>query len=142
MGNWRTVNLRGTVSADEVPAARTRLTVNGYGDYSNWGPLAFSNGLCGLGEWLDAVINADGNLYERGYSVDDVAEALRELVEIAPSLALKVHCGGEYEDTECVATITVAGGVVTVGAPEVREVKPIGEDAALGRLFRAIHKAP
>lgn len=137
MGNWRTVNLRGTLAPDDVAKAEEFLDPGA--DYRHWTCLSFSNGLAGLGWWAAEVINADGNLSERNYGVDDVAETLRELVKVAPSLVLKVHCGADYEDETCVATITVADGVVSVGEPEVMKVKGAGQDAMLGRLFKQMN---
>ena len=137
MGNWKTVNLRGTLAAGEVEAAKQHLRLKD--DYSNFGPLSIGvSGLSGLGDWVRQSINADGNLAERNYGVDSVADHLREVVAVAPSLTLKVHCGGEYEDTKCIATITVSDGQVTVGDPEVEVVNSIDEDVFRGRLFGAI----
>jgi len=137
MGNWRTVNLRGTLSAEDVEAARDHLRVKA--GWSNFGPLSFGlGGICGLGDWVRQSINSDGNLAERDYSVESVADQLREVVAVAPSLALKVHCGGDYEGVSCIATVTVADGEVSVGDPEVDVVNPISEDAIKGRLFGAI----
>lgn len=120
MGNWRTVSMRGSLREDEVAAVRVFVTVDD--DWMNFTPLSVTEGLAGLGNWPGAKIHADGNLAERDYSVEDVAETLRAIVGVAPSLALEVHCGSEYEDTHCVATITVADGQVTIGPPKVAEV--------------------
>lgn len=136
MGNWRTVNLRGTMAAGDVEKANEFLDPGE--DYRNWTCLSFTTGLAGLGRWPAEVINANGNLSERDYSPEDVAETLRELVRVAPSLDLKVHCGGDYEATDYIATVTVAAGIVTLGEPEVSKVKSVDEDAVLGRLFKAM----
>lgn len=136
MGNWMTVNLRGTLAAEDVAKATEFLTVND--DWSNFGPLSYSPGLCGLGEWAREVISANGNLSERDYSTDSVVDFLRGLVAVAPSLNLKVHCGGDYESKTCVATITVHDGDVSVGDPEVAQVGGADQDAVLGRLFKAM----
>jgi hypothetical protein len=136
VGNWRTVNMGGTVNADEVPALRARLT---YADdaWDNFGPLSFAPdrpALCGLGDWVKSVVDVRGNLAERDYGVADVATVLAELAELAPSLRLKVHCGGDWESAECVATITVRDGGVAVGPAEVESVAPAGDDLMVGRL--------
>jgi hypothetical protein len=125
MGNWRTVNIIGTMSAGD--AAKLREVLD-QGDYTAWHDkspdvdcLTFSSvhpGLCGLGAWPAEKMNRCGNLHERDYSVEDVAAALRVLAGLAPSMLLKVHCGGEYESETCVATISVGEGLVVVGAPE------------------------
>ncbi|MGH3548896.1 MAG: hypothetical protein ACRDQU_12460 [Pseudonocardiaceae bacterium] len=60
MGNWRTVNIVGTFDPTEVPAAREHLTVKD--DWSNFGPLSISNGLCSLGDWPAGSVMAVGNL--------------------------------------------------------------------------------
>jgi hypothetical protein len=143
MGNWRTVNIVGTMSAEH--AARLREALD-HGDYTLMGKmppgvgcLAFSSvhpGLCGLGAWPAETMNRCGNLHERGYSVEDVAAALRVLVEFAPSMLLKVHCGGEYESETCVATISVGEGLVVVGKPERETVDTPSDDQMLGNLYR------
>lgn len=136
MGNWRTVNMTGTVNADDVPALRARLTY-GDGAWDNFGPLSFdprTPGLCGLGDWVRPQVAAAGNLAERDCDVADVATVLAELAGLAPSLRLKVHCGGDWESTVCVATITVAGGGVAVGPAEVESVAPVAEDVVTARF--------
>jgi hypothetical protein len=132
VGNWRTVNIVGTIAPPDLAAARG--FVNTGEDYSRFHPLCnhgFS--ICGLGDWVREDVLACGNLSERDYSIEDVAGTLRQMASVVPSLRLKVHCGGDYESTVCVATVTVAEGVVTVGAPEVAQLG--GMDAlAKGRL--------
>lgn len=134
MGNWRTVNLRGTLAPEDVDKATEFLTPDEM--YRNFGPMSYGAGMAGLGRWAREVINADGNLAERDYGSDDVAEHLRGLVAVAPSLELKVHCGADYEDSNCIATVTVSNGEVSVGEPEVAKVAAVDGDAALGRLIK------
>ena len=126
MGNWRTVQMTGTMSPDHAAKLRDLLDWRDYG-YADHEPpcgtdcLSFSSvmpGLAGLGAWPAAEVNRCGNLHERDYSVEDVATALRALVHEAPSMLLKVHCGGDWESQECVATISVGEGLVVVGKPE------------------------
>ena len=143
MGNWMTVNITGTIARQsEVDALRARLDYEpggGIGDYSHFGPLSFNStrpGLCGVGDWPALRIDRCGNLAERDYSVEDVAETLRELVHIAPSMLLKVHCGGEYESDECVATISVGEGLVVVGKPERETVDGPPDAQMFGNLLR------
>jgi hypothetical protein len=116
-----------------------------YGDYDyddvprDTECLAFSSvhpGLCGLGAWPAETMNRCGNLHERDYSVRDVATALEALVRIAPSMLLKVHCGGEYESQTCVATISVGEGLVVVGKPERETVDVPSDEQVLGNLAR------
>lgn len=133
MGDWMTVSMRGTLAPEEVPAAETFLTL--LPDWSNFGPLSYGPGLCGLGRWAQPLIEADGNVAERDYSPEDVAETLTELVAVCPSLRLKVHYGGSYESTACVATVTVLDGAVTVGAPEVAVLPGVDTGLAMARLM-------
>jgi hypothetical protein len=124
MGNWTTVSMRGTLAAEHVAAVREHITAKP--DYSNFHCLTGSiAGLAGLGMWAKEEIHADGNLAERDYGADSVAEVLRELVVIAPSLDLKVHVGGDYESTTTVATVTAKDGVVVIGPPEVDTVSGV-----------------
>lgn len=133
MGNWTTVNLRGTLAAEHLDAATEFVTPNA--DYSNFHCLSHGTGLFGLGRWVAEEIHGDGNLAERDYDAEDVAETLRALVEVAPSLRLKVHVGGDYESLDCVATVTAQDGTVTVGPPERATLTALSEDVARGRLF-------
>src|SRR5580692_570432 len=142
MGNWRTVNVVGTMSGLH---AATLLLLLDQGDYVSREAqrevppevdcLSFSSvhpGLCGLGAWPAEQMNRCGNLHERDYSVADVAKALGALVHIAPSMLLLVHCGGEYESEQCVATISVGEGLVVVGKPERETVDTPSDDQVLG----------
>lgn len=138
MGNWTTVSLRGTLAAEHVDAVREFITVKD--DYSNFHCLSGSiAGLAGLGMWAKEEIHADGNLAERDYDTDSVASVLRDIVEIAPSLTLKVHVGGDYESTTVVATVTVKDGEVSVGSAEVAEISGVDETVLKGRLWDVIH---
>lgn len=142
MGNWRTVNMVGSVSPGEVEALRTRVVYSARRDeYDRFGPLSYdpeSPSICGLGEWPHPQISAYGNLAERDYDPEDVVRVLSDLVTVAPSLVLKVHCGGDWESSTCVATITVADGAVSLGPPEVQEVVPISTSEAVARLLITI----
>ncbi len=144
MGNWRTVTMHGTVDRGEVDQLRAACAYDVYGeDWGDFGPLSFdpaTPGLASLGDWVRPTIAAGGNLAERDYAVDEVAEHLRRLVLVASSLALVVHCGGDYESTACVATIVVAAGAVTVGPAQVAEVAGATDEQAAGRLFGYLTK--
>ena len=133
MGNWRTVNITGTMTAEHAAHLRDLLDYGSYSDNERWrrvwdapyACLSFSSdhpSLCGIGDWPAEKISRCGNLAERDYTVQDVAEALEALVCEAPSMMLKVHCGGDWESSECVDTITVGEGLVAVGPPEQAEV--------------------
>src|SRR6185436_9864823 len=147
MGNWRTVFIEGMIDPADTRAAVNfidigvsddRGLVRDWDSPSAWDrfhPLCYAGlSICGLGLWVHEgvpTIRVFGNLAERDYAVEDVAETLRELVAAAPSLDVVVHCGGEHEDTQVVATITTSGGVVEVLPPQVPNLGVVGvtEDA-------------
>jgi hypothetical protein len=139
VGNWRTLTIVGHIDAPDAPAAVAFVELGP--DPANWGEfhcLCYTGmSLCGLGRWVPGGggrIFAVGNLAERDYGVEDVAEALRRMVAAAPSLDVKVHCGGEWEDPTCVATVTAHEGQVTVGPPEVERVGDGLQEQGVGRL--------
>lgn len=144
MGNWRTVNITGTMSEHDAGMLREYLGYTHDLDdpaFSRFGPLSFNRqqpGIFGLNDWVSPSVSACGNLAERDYSVEDVAEELRKLVAIAGTLLLKVHCGGDYESDECIATISVGEGLVVVGKPEVERVEPVSDGQAQANLLRAL----
>jgi hypothetical protein len=153
MGNWRTVNVTGTMSEQDAAALRQYL---GYPDLSRYrpdlgmprdpamdhfGPLSFCRekpSLAGLGDWPAPVVNRAGNLAERGYSVEDVAETLPELLPLAGSMLLTVHCGGDCESLDCIATIRVGEGLVAVGKPEVAQIEAMSDEQAELNVLRAL----
>lgn len=136
MGNWRTVRIIGKVAQSEVKALKEACTPNE--KHENYHCLSIEEGLCGLGDWVDEEMDVGGNLAERNFDVEDVASVLEELVKAAPSMSLKVHCGGDYEDTKCVATITVRDNKVEIGEPEVEFVVGASKDEMTGRLYKAM----
>ena len=144
MGHWRTVNLIGTCEAHEVAALEDAVDCTAYAesgfDFDKWGPLCNTGGLCGLGNWPAEVINCRGNLSERDYSAEDVAKHLRRLVEAAPSLELAIHCGGDYESLDCVATVVCKDGKIEVLPPQVEELEEIAADQIELNLYRPLLK--
>jgi hypothetical protein len=128
VGNWRTVNMTGTIAAAEVGPLRVRLACNyepGTPGWDHFGPLSFSNGspsLCGLNNWVRPEVSAVGNLAERDYSPEDVRAELEKLLAIAPSMMMAVHCGGDWESDECVATIRTGEGLAVLLPPEVERI--------------------
>lgn len=143
MGNWRLVNVTGTMSARDVAALREYLgysfSVRDDPAWDRFGPLSFDRDKpspCGLNAWPAERVNACGNLAERDYSAEDVAEELRKLVHVAPSMLLKVHCGGDWESTECVATISAGEGLVAVGKPEVATLQSPSDAQMLGNFYQ------
>lgn len=140
MGNWRTVHIDGTLDEAQVEAARKACLSDWNKSDAPYHALCFSprGSLCGINDWPATRMSVIGNCYERDFSVEDIADALRDIVKVAPSLAVKVHCGGDHEDKTCVATIVVANGEVAVGPPEARELPDISQAQMLGNFFRAI----
>ncbi len=148
MGNWRTVNIEGTMSASDAATLRSLLNY-GYDGMPDeaycrhweqpWACLGFNSrrpGLGGLGCWPAETVSRCGNLAERNYGVEDVAGALRALLPYAPSMLLKVHCGGEWESQECVATVSVGEGLVAVGEPERETVDRPSEGQLMANLMK------
>jgi hypothetical protein len=135
--NKRAVWLVGTVSAEDLPAlqglVRTGRNYIGFHALCHYGPS-----LDGLNDWPAQAMDAVGNLAAHGYTVEEIAEVLLWAAAAAPSLALKVHCGGDYEDAGVVATITVAGLEVTIGPPEVPRLRPTSDDERVDRVVHAL----
>lgn len=155
MGNWMTVTIEGSIDPADAGAARafvditdgTRRFVNHMDvDWDRFHCLCFCGpSLQGLGLWIPEAggeFRAVGNLAERDYGPESVAETLRGLVAVAPSLRLKVHCGGDYESTDCVATVTVADGTVSLGSPEVAEVGDGLAEMGIARLGVILGASP
>lgn len=148
MGNWRTVNIVGPMNPADADALRTHLGYPGYWKdvdndpaWQRFGPLSFCKdqpSLCGVNDWPAVAMDRAGNLAERDYDPEDVAATLRDLLAVAPSMDLKVHCGGEWESLECVATATVHEGAVTVGPPEIPELKAMSDEQGQLNMLRAI----
>jgi hypothetical protein len=84
MGNWRTVNIAGTMSAADAARLYDLLDWGDYAGRDRDVPreaecLSFSSahpGLAGLGAWPDTTMDRRGNLHERDYTVEDVHRAL------------------------------------------------------------------
>jgi len=136
MGDWMTVTIEGHIDPADVPAAQQFIETGD--DWDRFHCLSyFGPSLAGLGRWIPdggGDIRVVGNLSERNYGDEDVAETLTALVAVAPSLTLKVHCGGPYEDKTCTATVTAHCGVVELGPPEVESVGDGLDDLSLKRF--------
>lgn len=140
MGDWRTVQIVGTCAASEVEALRKAIDPGA--DYENHHCLNGSDrSIAGLRNWGAEKINAHGNLAERNYDPDDVARQLEKLAIVAPSLAVKVHCGGNYEDKTCVATVILQDGKAVIGSPEVKRIAEFAEDDLERRVLQALLNA-
>lgn len=139
MGNWRRVQIIGTCEPAEVPALRSVvLDPYKYETGVKFHCLTNAGGICGLGDWPAANMDRLGNLAERDYGPEDVAEALQMLAKAAPSLALKVHVGSDNEADECIATVTLEDGATEIGEPEVETVPPLDEGRMHANLLRAL----
>lgn len=139
MGDWMTVRIVGICKPAEVRELHRRVYFNlrsPNADYGEFGPLSSCGGLCGLPMWAKESFDVTGNCAERGYDAESVAEHLRKIVTTTPSLSCKVHCGGSYESTECVATVTCMKGEVVVGEPEVKELGEIPEGQMMDNFNR------
>ena len=136
MGNWTTVNMIGTCDAKDLPALRDHINIGN--DWDKFHCLCNTGGLCGLGSWPAENINATGNLAERDYDSEDIAEKLKEIVIEVPSLKLKVHVGGDYESSDCVATVNCVDGKVTIDAAEVKKLSVIPEGQITDNLMAAL----
>lgn len=144
MGNWRSVELVGTCDPDEVEALHRACLHDWEGvgreDEDSWHALSYGvkPSLCGLHGWPAEEIHAWGNLAERDFGVESVREALERLARAAPSLHLKVHCGGDYEDKTCIATVTLEGGKAITGPPEIQKVREKSDGDITLNLLKAL----
>lgn len=134
MGNWRTVRIVGTCDAEDLDALRDAIQVGP--QLQRMHCLSSGSGMCGLGDWPSTDIDVTGNLFERDYDVQDVADTLEKLVQVAPSLDIVVHCGGDYESTAVENTIVVSLGRVSIEDPQVETTGSISE-TEMGSKFMA-----
>lgn len=140
MGNWRTVKINGSCSAQDVPALRKAIIYD-YRDPDDkieFHCLMHTGGLAGLPMWAGEAINAVGNLAERDYTPDSVREALEKLSKVAPSLAVKVHCGDDWEENNVIATVTLVDGKAIVGDPEIELLPEIPPGQVRNNLISAL----
>lgn len=143
MGDWRTVWIIGKCGAEDLPTLRgaVHIDLDSEGSWNKFHCLCFFGlSLCGLGDWPAEVINVVGNLAERDYSVGHIVEALENLVKVAPSLEVKIHCGGDWESKDCIATVCTSDGIVTLYPPEVKTLPGFSESHFVGRFFQIMTK--
>lgn len=140
MGNWRTVQVSGTIATDEAAVAieMQRYSLRDLDPKKEPNCLSWSEppGLVGLGQWIlpNGEIQGHGNLFERDYSLEVVEGTLRQLAIRFPSLNMVLHAGGENEDPTCAATFWVRDRHVVRLDPQVAEVQETSEDEMLERL--------
>ena len=129
MGNWRTVHIVGTCAEVDVLALSAAVDMNRWlialdkgDDIDRFHCLLGGSGLMGLPNWASESIDAVGNLAERDYGVEVVRDTLERLARIAPSLAVVVHCGGDFENTTCTASVVLKEGKAEIHLPQVADV--------------------
>lgn len=136
MGNWTTVHIYGICNENDVDALSN--AINTGDDWRKFHCLCNSGGLCGLGDWAGERINVVGNLAERDYGTSDIVQQLKKLAEVAPSLDVVIHVGGDYESLECVDTIKCKNGEVTIVEPQIKTLPSIPEERIRENLMKAI----
>jgi len=106
---------------------------------ANFTCLSMTEGLCGLGNWIQHKPNAVGNLAERDYGVDDVKAEMEVIAKKWPKVELTIHCGDEYEDSKCIATLILKDGVVQECNPQVDTLPDMSQEMIEGRMRYAIY---
>lgn len=146
MGNWRTVELKGKMSnQDDVKGIIEYLTVDRK-DYESKASedgifyLQFGSGICGINQWVgsNGEIDVCGNVYERDCEVDDLERELNRIAACYPSLDMVLHVGGDYEDTNCVASFIVRDGLVQKVEPLINELSGINSGYMKQNFMKAI----
>ena len=128
MGNWRTVDMKGSIDKESVRDIRSFLSVERLRKCEGaTGTMCFTMGhsLCGLNRWVndDGSIDVSANLYERDFDNDDIEKALNILAKRYPSLSLTLHSGSDWESLACSATFHVKDGIVIRCPPEVEMIR-------------------
>jgi hypothetical protein len=127
-----------------LPALRKAITsfdINDPQTFENFHCLC-NGGMAGLPMWAMENISVVGNLAERGYGEESVAETLEDIAKTVPDLAVKVHLGGDYETSECVATIALENGKASVGPPEREKIPDTPEAQMTGHLVNQLNRSP
>lgn len=141
MGNWTTVNITGTCEKEDVQALSDEINAHKQNDdWDKFHCLCNTGGLAGLGDWSGETISAVGNLAERDYSADSVAEKLSEIVKSVPSLDVVVNVGGDYESLDCIASVVCKDGKVTIEEPRVERLHEISETQVHANLMKALQQ--
>jgi len=140
MGNWRRVWIRGTIPEASLDAVEKFFTHDR--EYRNFNCLSMGDGLCGLSHWVKTEVNSIGNLAERDYSVNDIKEVLEELEKKVPhcNVELTIHAGADYESDDCISTIIMKDGVVTINPPEIKVMPPITDEQIQGNFLKIFFK--
>lgn len=136
MGNWRRVHIMGTCNKKDLESLRKALDPGK--DYDNFHCLV-CGGLAGLPNWAEENIDVIGNLAERDYNIQDVADQLKLLGGIAPSLIVDIHCGGDYEDEKCIKTVRLhKSGKVEILSPQIDNIATINDKQIKQQLLKEI----
>lgn len=133
MGNWTTVNIKGTITPEHVQAVRKHFAKDFMDD--GWGCL-HNGGICGLPNLGTEVIDATGNLGERDYDAESVAEECNKVLAFAPSFDVIVHVGGDYESLDVVATVKKVDGKYQVISPEAKKIEPMNAEAMQANFLK------
>jgi hypothetical protein len=132
MGNWKTVRIVGTMSAEDAQKVRKYLSC-GF-DSNDWGCL-HNGGMAGLPNWGKEKVNCIGNLGERGYDEDSILKELEKISEFAPSLSISIHMGDDYERTNCVKSIVLQNGKGQILDPLIEDIGSIPQDQVEANLL-------
>jgi hypothetical protein len=140
VGNWRIVQIVGSCAVEDVPALVKEIMWDSRRERQPFYCLSHTGGLAGLPMWVGEAINAVGNLAERNYGPEDVATDLENLAQVAPSLLVKVHCGGDWESQDCIATVVLENGIVAVEEPEIVRIPDPPEGQWRANLFEQLER--
>jgi len=119
----------------KIPEKHVASMEKYFKNYDNFNCLTITNGLCGLGNWVKPVVNAVGNLAERNYTVESVANVLKLIAEKWDGVELTIHVGGDYESDECIATVILKNGKVDILPPQIEKLPELDEDIIIDRLM-------
>lgn len=140
MGNWTTVNIEGTCPYNELSNLKEFVNSYAYTDnFQKFHCLCNTKGLSGIGDWAKENIQAVGNLAERDYGAEDVAQELTKIGELCPNADIKIHIGGDYESLDCVNTVHLQKGKVEINPPDKKKLSEISGDQFKKNLLKALY---
>jgi len=141
MGNWRTVMILGEIPEKYLKEMKAYFTYDYMKDENvgEWNCLSITEGIAGLGNWIQRSPNAVGNLAERDYSVDSVKDVMKMIGEKWPDVKLTIHCGGESESDTVVNTLELKDGKVKKMKPKIETLPGMNEELMESRLKYAIY---
>lgn len=96
--------------------------------------FGYSDNLQGLGKWVKREINAVGQLNSKGADIEEIVESLKDILFVCPSINLIVHVGDESGTTNCVQTILVKNGEITIYPPKVEKFNWLEPEEITKRL--------